>query len=291
MTTQDQIQCEEHRDKIITLVLAGVMAALYSMEVQALYSEAWFPWEYSEGFQRTRDERKMGGWTSFRALNAEIGIGAVIVPQSHQVNCYLSYYVPTGEGSRFEATAGVFQYVSHYRNLPAAMEKCRKAVERKAKVSAAPVYDPQDGTTGTSKRHLSRIEPPKPTRSEAPLDADVAYAIAQECDRVTALTDELSAPMGYGKTLLEKTGCIKNETNAYLELRSGFPDHAKIILECAVSEAVQRAGVVENLEATAHAHDWMPEWVLQIGYVGILDCLKDRQNPDLASANRGMNFE
>ncbi len=35
MTTQDRIRREERRDKIITLVLAGLMAALYSVEAQA----------------------------------------------------------------------------------------------------------------------------------------------------------------------------------------------------------------------------------------------------------------
>lgn len=139
--------------------MVGMLAVLFAMEASAREINSWEPgephpwfrWLYDDTLQLKPDGESVIGWTSFRAMNQELGISANVVPaDTHaQVGCYIKYYVVDDEGERFAATRTTAQFLGVYPGLLEALRECRKSIENHVGLEPAPIYDPADGSKGT----------------------------------------------------------------------------------------------------------------------------------------------
>lgn len=275
MTTQDRIRREEHRDKIITLTLAGLLLALYAMEAQGA-PPPWFAWEYSE--DHVRNEQNVGAWESFRAIDDNYGVKAIVSPGRVEVSCYVHYYTADHTSRGYAPSKGSYQLVHLYDALPQALIRCRRAVERTLKISSVGVYNPDTGKADKSQKMLSFVAATNREPQVTPPTNEVAQFIQEECERVILFLEHSGADMGD----ISKERCVETETMAFTFLRDYFERFSQLIFNCTVQERAERDRIFAMVPAPKP--EWAEAWRNAMGYSGVMQCLtKARQQQAVAA--------
>lgn len=146
---------EVRRDKRGHLFGAAIALSLLMATEAGAASYPWSAWEYSES--HIKNEQNVGAWESFRVIDDNLGVKAIVSTGLIDVVCHVHYYTIERTLQSYIPAKGKSQFVDSFDGLPQALTKCRRAVERRIRVQSAGVYNPETGEAERSRRVLSLV--------------------------------------------------------------------------------------------------------------------------------------
>ncbi|MCY3788602.1 MAG: hypothetical protein OXH63_07415, partial [Gemmatimonadetes bacterium] len=259
---------ERHRDRRIMLAVIVFMVTAWLAVEAVAEPYSWSAWEYTE--RHVKNEKSVGAWESFRVIDENYGVKAIVSPGHVEVACYVHYYTANHSSQQYEPAKGTYQIVDLYDGLPQALVKCRRAVERRIKVASAGVYNPDTGKAEKSRRMLAFISSTDVKQDaepdvEPPRD-EVVQFIHDECKRVILYLGDLKAQMDG----ITEEHCVELETIAFTFLRDYFDRYSQLIFDCTVQARAERDQLLALVPIPKPA--WAEAWRDTMGYAGVMNC-------------------